>query len=176
MFLIICHLNCTAALRFIQCQTHGIRNRICIHDNMTFTVSRRTSDGLNQRSFRTKKSFLVRIQNRHQRNLRNIQPLSQKVDSNQYIKHIQTQIPDNFCTLQRINIRMQIFDPNTDLTHIIGQIFCHFLCQCRNQNFMTARCFFIDFADQVINLPLHRTHFHIRIQQTCRPDDLLRTQ
>ena len=45
---------------------------------------------------RTKESFLIRIQNGHQSDLRNIQTLSQQVDTYQHIEHIQTHIPDDF--------------------------------------------------------------------------------
>ena len=71
---------------------------------MAFAVPGSTADSLYQGCFRTKEAFLICIQDRYQCNLRNIQPFSQKVNSNQHIKHIQSHIADDLCTLQSVNI------------------------------------------------------------------------
>ena len=71
---------------------------------MAFAVPGSTTDSLYQGCFRTKEAFLVCIQDRYQCDFRNIQSLSQKVNSNQHIKYIQSHITYNLCTLQSVNI------------------------------------------------------------------------
>ena len=71
---------------------------------MAFAVTGSTADSLYQGCLRTKEAFLICIQDRYQCDLRNIQSLSQKVDSDQHIKHIQAHIADDLCTLQSVNI------------------------------------------------------------------------
>ena len=63
-----------------DCFFHGFCHIICIHDHMAFAVPGSTADSLYQGCFRTKEAFLICIQDRYQRDLRNIQSFSQKVD------------------------------------------------------------------------------------------------
>ena len=48
MFLIVLLLDLPAAIRLVDGGPHGICDRICIHDDMTFRVSGRTPDRLDQ--------------------------------------------------------------------------------------------------------------------------------
>ena len=139
---------------------------------MSFCITRCTTDCLNQRSLRTKESFFIRIKNCNKSNFRNIKSFSQEVDSNQHIKHIQTHISNNLCTLKRINIRMKIFYTDSYFTHIICQIFCHALCQRCDKDFILLTDLFVHFTDQIINLSFYRSHFNFRIQKSCRTDYL----
>ena len=143
---------------------------------MSFCITRRTTDCLNQRSLRTKESFFIRIKNRNKSDFRNIKSFPQKVDSNQHIKHIQTHVSNNFSTFKRINIRMKIFHTDSNLTHIICQIFCHTLRQRCDKNFILLTDLFIHFTDQIINLSFYRSHFNFRIQKSCRTDHLFCTK
>ena len=130
--LIVLLLQRTAAVRFVDRRAHGIRYRIRIHDHMPLRIAGGAADRLDQRRLRTQEAFLIRIQDRYQRNLRNIQPLPQKVNANQHVEHIQTHIPDDLRPLQRVNVGMQVLYPDPHFTHIIGQILRHPLRQRRN--------------------------------------------
>ena len=173
MFFIIFHLNLTAAPRLINSHLHRVRNRVRIHDNMPFCISRGTPDRLDQGCLRTQEAFFVRIKDRHKCDLRDIKSLTEKVDPDKHIKYIQTHIADNLCTFQCIHIRMQIFHPDAHFSHIIRKILCHTLCQCCNKNFIFLGDLFVDLADQIIDLSLDRTYRHLRIKKSCRPDHLL---
>ena len=71
---------------------------------------------------------------------------------------------------------MQVFDTDTQIFHIIGQFLCHSFCKRCHQNLIMFFHFFVDFSYQIVNLSLHRTHFHIRIQKSGRSDNLLCTK
>ena len=172
MFFVVFLLNLPAPVGLFYRIAHGIGNRICIHDYMTFAVSGSPSNGLNQRRFGTQKSLFICIQNGDQRNLRNIQSLSQQVNSDQYVKYIQTHIPYDFCPFQSIDVRMKVFYPNSHFSHVIGQILCHPLGQSRNQNLVVLFYFFIYLRNQIVNLPFYRTDENFRIQQTGWADNL----
>ena len=173
MFFIICHLHFTSSLRLIQCCTHGICDRICVHDNMPFCITGRTADRLDQRRLGTQKSFFIRVQDRNQCDLRNIQSFPQKINADQNIEYVQAHISHDLCTFQCINIRMQIPHTYSQLTHIVGKIFCHTLGQRCYQYFMFIGNLFIHFSDQIIDLSFYRPHFYFRIQKSGRPDHLL---
>ena len=70
---------------------------------------------------------------------------------------------------------MQIFHSDTDLTHVLREIFRHTLCQRGDQYLMMIRCLLIHFSDQIIDLSLNRANRDFRIKQSGRPDDLLHT-
>ena len=176
MGFIVSLLQFPAAAGLLDRIAHGIRHIVRIHDHMTFTVSCGTSDGLDQRCLRPQESFLVRIQDRNQRDFRNIQSFSQQVDSHQHIKHIQTHIADDLRSFQGINIRVKISDTNSHFLHVIRQIFRHSLGQGCHQHFMMILYFLSHFGKQIIDLPFHRTDIHLRIQKTGRTNDLLRSQ
>ena len=109
--------------RFIK---NGIfRYRVRIHNDVPLRIAGRSSDGLDQRGGGTKEPFLVCVQNSNQCNFRYIQPLPQEIDSHQDVKHIQTHIPDDFCSFQCVNIGMEIIDPDSGLLHVPCQIFRH---------------------------------------------------
>ena len=143
---------------------------------MPFRITRCTADRLDQRSRRTQEAFLVRIQDCDQRHFRDVQTLAQQVDADQHIKHIQTQITDDLGTLQRIDIRMQIFHADTDVMQIIRQILRHTLGQRGDHHLILLCRFLFDLRYQIVDLPFHRAHADLRIQQSRRADDLLRTQ
>ena len=59
----------------------GIENRA-----FPFTFRAARTDRLDQRALRAQKALLVRIQDRHQGDLRNIEPFAQKIDPHQDIE------------------------------------------------------------------------------------------
>ena len=71
---------------------------------------------------------------------------------------------------------MQILHTDSHIIHIICQVLRHTLGQSCHQYFMMLRNLLVNLGDQVIYLPLHGTYIHLRIQQSCRADDLLRTE
>ena len=140
---------------------------------MALRVSRGAADGLDQGGLRTQEALLVRVQDGHQGDLRNVQPLSQQVDAHQNVEHIQTHVPDDLGTLQRIDVGMQIFDPDPDLPHIIGQVLRHPLGQRGHQHLIVLPGFLSDLSDQIVDLSLHGPDRHLRIQKPGGTDDLL---
>ena len=71
---------------------------------MALRISGSPPDGLNERCLGSKEAFFVRIQDCNQCDLRYVQSLSQKIDAHKHVKDIQTHIPNNLCSLQRVNI------------------------------------------------------------------------
>ena len=71
---------------------------------------------------------------------------------------------------------MKISHTNSQFFHIICQILCHPLSKRCNEDLVVLSYFLIDFSNQIINLSLYRTHFHLRIKKTGRTDYLLRPQ
>ena len=73
-----------------------------------FRVARAAADGLDQRSARTQKAFFVGIQNRHQRDFRQIQAFAQQVDADQHVKLALAQIAQDLHALERFDFGVQV--------------------------------------------------------------------
>ena len=104
MLFIISHLDCPTAGSFINSALHGLGHGICIHNHMTLAVSSCPSDGLDKTAFVAEKTFLVRIKDCHQTNLRHVDSLAQQVNPNQNVKDTQAQIADNLGPLQGLDV------------------------------------------------------------------------
>ena len=86
MFFIIGHLDFPTTSRLINGSLHRLGNRVRIHNDMPFTVTSGTSNGLDESTLVTKETFLVSIENGNQAYLRNINSFTEQVDSDQDIK------------------------------------------------------------------------------------------
>ena len=75
-----------AALRLVDGPAHRRGNRIRVHDHHTLRVSRGPADGLDQGRFRAQKALFVRVQNRHQGDLRQVQAFPEQVNAHQHVK------------------------------------------------------------------------------------------
>ena len=71
---------------------------------------------------------------------------------------------------------MQISDPDSHILHVFCQILRHSFRKSRDQNLVSPVRFFVYLTDQIINLTLDRANLDLRIEKTCRTDDLLCTQ
>ena len=69
---------------------------------------------------------------------------------------------------------MKVFYPDPHLPHIIGQILSHTLGQGSHQNLIALVHLLIDFTYKVVDLSFHRADRDLRIQKSCRADDLFR--
>ena len=86
MLNVVSQLFFTTAIRFIESFSHRFGYVVSEHDHLTANVPGRPADRLNERTRRPQKAFLICIQDRHQRNLGQVQPLAQKIDADQYIE------------------------------------------------------------------------------------------
>ena len=173
VFLIIFLLNLPAAFCLVDRVPHGIGDAVGVHNDMTLRISRSTTDGLDQRGFRTEESLLIRVQNGNQRNFRNIQSLTEQVDADQHIKFVKSHVTDEFRPFQRVDVAVQIIDADPGFLQKSGEILRHSLGQRRHQNLVVSPGFLPYLSDQIINLSLRGTDLNLGIQKTCRPDDLL---
>ena len=69
MLFVICHLNLATALRLLDGFFHRIGHNVCIHDDLAVGITGRTANRLNQRTTVAQETFLVSVENCHQRDL-----------------------------------------------------------------------------------------------------------
>ena len=173
MGLVVGVLDLPAALRFIQRSPHGGSYRIGVHNDPPLGISGGTADGLDQTGFASQETLLVRIQNGHQTDLRQVQALTKQIDAYQHIEFGHTQIPDDLHALHGTDVRMHIAHPDAGLLEVHRQILRHFLGQGGHQHPLIFRGSGVDLTDEIVDLAVNGPHFHNGIQQSRGADHLL---
>jgi hypothetical protein len=152
---------------------HRRRHRVGVHVHLARHVSRGAADGLDQRRARTQEAFLVRVQDRHQRHLGQVETLTQQVDADENVVLPQPQLTQQLHPPQRVDLGVQIPHPNSLLQQVIRQVLRHLLRQRRHEHPLVPRLAQPDLVDQIVDLPLRPLHDHLGVDQPRRPDDLL---
>ena len=163
----------TAAVGFFNRAAHGIGDLIRIHNNPSVYIARSTAYGLDERSRGTQKAFLIRVQNRHEADLRQVKPFAQQVDAHKHIKLAQTKIPDDLHTFDCFNVGMHIAHAHAHGVQIFRKRFRHALCKRGGKRAISARRHLLYLAQKIVNLAFYGAHADLRVNQTCWADDLL---
>ena len=173
MLLIICLLDGAAAIRLIDGILHRFRDTIRVHDDVAMLISGCTADDLDHRSFRAQEALLIRIEDGHERDLRHIETLTQKIDADKHIENTRTQVTDNLCALDGRDVRVQIAYLHARFRQEIGEVFRHLLRECRDEDALMDFLPLVNFSQEVVHLSFDGTHFDGRIQEPRRANDLL---
>ena len=152
---------------------HGGRDRVGIHDHLALGVAGCASHGLDQAGLRAQEALFISVQNRHEANLGDIQSFAQEVDAHQHVKGPGAQIPDDLHTLDGADVVVHIPRPDAGSRQVLGQILGHFLGQRGHEGALVFGGAVVDFADQIVDLPLHRPYKNLGIQQAGGSNDLL---
>ena len=172
MLLVVGNLLGAATVSLVDGLPHGFGGLVGVHDHRAGHVSGRTADGLDERTIGAQESFLVGVKNRHQRYFRQIEALTQQVDTDNHIDLAFAQHAQQFDAAQRIHIRMQVFDLDAAFQQIVGQVLGHLLGQSGDQRALVLGHTGLDLGEQIVDLPLDRAYVDLRVQQTGWADNL----
>ena len=86
--LLRCAAICFARRRSVSpiARLHRVGHAVGIEDRLAVDVPRRAADRLDQRALRAQEAFLVRVENRDQRHLGNVESFAQQVDADQHVE------------------------------------------------------------------------------------------
>ena len=166
-------LQSAAALRFIHGAAHGVGNSIGIEDHQTLGIARGAADGLNKAGLTAEEALLVRIEDRHQRHLGQVETFTQEVNAHQHIELTEAQVADDLHTLQGRHIRVHIPHADTALTEMGGQVLRHPLGEGGHQHTLVALGAGLNFRRKIFDLSFHAADFHAGIEKPRGTDDLL---
>ena len=172
MFFVIGLLDLAAAVRFVDGFPHGIGDAVGVHDHTAVIVSRRPSDGLDQRAFRPQETFFIGVENEDQGNLGQVETFPQQIDADQHIVGTQTQIADDLRSFQCFHIVMKVSDFNARFLKIFRQILGHPFGQGGHENTLVFGDAVADLRRQVVDLSLDGTNLDFRIEKPRGTDDL----
>ena len=78
-------------------------------------------------------ALLVGVEDRDQRDLGKVEALAQQVDADQHVVLAEPQVPDDLDPLERVDLGVQVADPEAVLEQVAGQVLGHLLGQRRDQ-------------------------------------------
>ncbi len=171
--LVVCHLNLAAAVGLADRALHRGGHGVGIQNHLALDMPGRPPDVLDQGLLRPQETFLVRIEDRHQRDFRQVDTLAQQVDADDDIINAQAQVSQDFDTLNCFDLRMQIMGADTHLDQVLRQVFGHALGQRGDQRALAVAHPDRDLLQQVFDLAFHRANFNFRVKNARRPDNLL---
>ena len=170
---VVRHLLDPAALGFADGFFHRLGHLVGIQNGPALQVAGGAADGLDQRTLRAQKTFLVGIQNRHQRHLGNIQAFAQQVDAHQHVKGAQSQVAQDLDPLHGVDVAVQVAHLDTVVAQIIGQLLGHALGQRGDQHPLVLVNADADLLQHVVDLAGGRAHLHLGVDQSGGAHQLL---
>ena len=173
VLLIIGVLDGAAAFRLVDGRPHGGRDLVGVHDDEAVCVSGRPADGLDQAGLGPEEALLVRVQDRHQADLRQVQPLPQEVDAHQHVELSQPQAADDLHALDGLDIGVHVPYPDAGVFQVLRQVLRHLLGEGGHQYPLVPGGSCTDLVHQVVDLAGDRPDLHLGIQQARGADHLL---
>ena len=86
MPLVVTALDGPTAACLVDRRPHRRRLLVGVHQHLALHVSRRPTDRLDERGLAAEEPLLVSVENRHQRDLGQVEPFAQQVDAHQHVE------------------------------------------------------------------------------------------
>ena len=173
ILLVIRHLDRAAAVGFLDGALDGTGDVVCVHHHFAFHVARRPANRLNERDLAAQESLLVRIQNRHERNLRQVEAFAKQVHADKYFYFAAAQIGQDLDAIHRLHVAVQIVHFYFFLFEIRAEILRHALGERGHEHALVLGHTLLDARDEVVNLPARRLDRDLGIHKAGRANDLL---
>ena len=152
---------------------HRRGDRVGVHVDLAGHVAGGPADGLDQRRAGAQEALLVGVEDRHQRDLGQVEALAQQVDADEHVELAQPQLAEQLDAAQRVDLAVQVADPDAQLEQVVGEVLGHLLGQRGDQDPLVALGADLDLVHQVVDLALGRLDDDLGVDQAGRPDDLL---
>src|SRR5215203_311242 len=173
VLLVVGDLDGAAAVRLADGGAHRRRLLVGVHDHLAADVAGGTADRLDQRGLTAEEALLVRVEDGHQRDLRQVEPLAQKVHADQHVVLAEPQLADDLDALQRVDLRVQVAHLEAVLEQVVRQVLGHLLRERGHERALLHLDPLADLLHQVVDLVLRLANVDLRIDDPGRPHDLL---
>ena len=173
MLAVVRLLDRAAARGLVERPPHRAGHRVGVHDHLAVHVPRGAAGGLHQRGPRPQVALLVRVQDRHQRDLRDVQALAEEVDPDQHVELAHPQLANDLHPLQRVDLGVQVAHADAEVPVVVGEVLGHALGQRGDQHPLAPVDPAADFAEQVVDLAGRGPDVDPRVNEPRRADELL---
>ncbi len=173
MLLVVGHLLLAPTVGLLESGTHRVGDVVGVHHDLPVDVAGRTADRLDQRGRRAQEPLLVRIEDRDQGDLGQVESLAQQVDADEDVELPDPEAPQDLHPLHGVDVGVQVADPDAVLEQVVGQVLGHLLGQRGHQDPLARVGPKPDELHEIVDLPGGGLDHDLRIDQPRRADDLL---
>ncbi len=166
-------LDRAAAVRLADGTAHRVRDAIAVHDDPPARVAGGAADRLDERSGAPEEPLLVRVQDRDQAHLGQVEALAQQVDADQHVVVSRAQRAKQLDAIEGLDVGVQIPYADAELRVVLGEVLRHALGQGGDEHALSERDPLSDHPEQVVDLPVDGAHLDLRIGEPGRADELL---
>src|SRR5581483_5975503 len=168
------HLDLAAALGFGDGRAHRVGHLVRVHEHLAVDVAGRAPDRLDERGLRPQEPLLVGVEDRDQRDLREVEPLAQEVDPDEHVELAQTQISQDLDAMDRIDLGVEVPHPDPHLHQVVGEVLGHLLREGGDEHALAGLRALSDLFHQVVDLAASGANLDLGVDQSGGPNDLLR--
>src|ERR1700678_4278012 len=152
---------------------HRRGDLVRVHVHLARDVPGGAADRLDQRRPRAQEPLLVRVEDRDQRHLGQVEALAEQVDPDQHVELADAELAQHPDPAQRVHLAVQVAGADAVLEQVVGEVLGHLLGQGGDQDALVALGPQPDLLEQVVDLALGRLDDHLRGDQAGGPDHLL---
>src|SRR5438105_3861414 len=173
VLLVVGELDGPAAARLVERPLDRLRELVRVHEHPAVHVPRRAAYRLDQRRLPAQEALLVGVENRDERDLRQVEALAEQVDADEHVVLPQTQLADDLDPLQRVDLGVEVARLHARLEQVVGQVLGHLLRQRRDEHPLAGLLAPADLVQQVVDLVPRRAQLDLRVDEEGRADQLL---
>src|SRR5438094_1342558 len=173
VLLVVGDLDRPAAVGLADRRAHRLGLLVGVHQHGALLVARRAPDRLDQRRLAAQEALLGGVQDRHGRDLREVEPLAQEVHADEHVVLAEAQVADDLDPLQRVDLRVQVAHAKAHLEQVVREVLAHLLRERGDQHALLALDARADLVHQVVDLVARLAHVDTRIDDAGRAHDLL---
>ncbi len=155
--------------RRLQRLGHGVG----VEDAAAVDIAGSAADGLHQRGLRAQIALLVGIEDGDEAAFGDVEALAQQVDADQHVELAEPEIADDLDALERVDVGVQVADPDALLVQVLREILGHPLGQGGHQHAQALLAAVAAFGQEVVDLVLDRPDDDHGIDQAGGSDHLL---
>ena len=174
VLLVVRDLLLSVRVRDAQEIAYRVRLVVRVQDDPPLLVARSAARGLDERRRGAEKALLVRVEYRDERDLREVEPFAQEVDSDKHVELALPQPLENRDALYGVNVAVQVLDAYALVVEVLRKILRRALRQSGNEHAVLLRDDPADLRDEVVDLVRERTHLDHGVEEPRRTYHLLR--
>ena len=110
VLLVVGDLDRPAAVGLVDRLLHGRRLLVGVHDHAALHVAGGAADRLDQRGLAAEEALLVGVEDRHERDLGQVEALAQQVHADEHVVLAEAQVADDLDPLERVDLGVQVAD------------------------------------------------------------------
>ena len=105
VLLVVGELDGAAAVRLVERAVDRLGHLVGVHQHLAVRVPRRAADRLDERGLPAQEALLVRVEDRDQRHLGQVEPLAEQVDADEHVVVAEPELADDLDPVERVDLR-----------------------------------------------------------------------